>query len=1080
MPLHLHVDTGLEALADGLAARLAEVPADPFAPEVVVVPGDGVRMWLTHALARRLGICANVRFVYPATLVREILGPDAGLGRWTTGPLTWAVHSVLATDGVPDAVRARSIADLFDRYTVARPHMARRWSAGESVSGVLGDLPGHQRWQPELWRRVQQAMGGASDAESMRRLADDLAAGGLPEGVELPSRVSLFSITSVPIPHLEVLTAAAHHLDVAVFAPVVSPVRWQHVRDAAPDRLRHPMARESSPVPVARHRLNRSWGRNGEEGHLLLIDAVGQSGAGATITAPSEWSDPPTTLLGHLQRGIAADTPGDGSAALDRSIVWHRTFGSARQVEVLRDHLLHLLDEEDDAGRPKFHPREIVVLTPDVERFAPIVESVFAGDPDAGVPAIPVQVADRSLGTENPAASVGLALLHLLDGRFRAAEVVAFAAMPPVARRFGLDAGDAERLTELIVEANGRWGLDAADQEAAGLPALGTHTLGDALDRVVVGALGGSSGLELGVGGVAAASDVTFSDLAVAGGGIELLDALRTAHMRLSVPHLPADWMSTFASVLADLIELDDDRGVQWRAVERAVDAVLDAVGLAGVEPVAVEPSEMVALVSSALGGMSGWPRFATGRITMSSLTAQRGVPSRVVCLLGMDLAGEPSGFGNPDDLTGSAPCVGDRDRRSEYRAQVLDAVMSAGERLVVCSTGFDVRTRAEVAPAVAVSELVDAVGELLGQPFQPIDHPRQAWAEASFRPAAVVGGRPWSHDRGAMEAARARRHQTAAVAPLPVLPPADPEPTLGLFDLRRAVSAPVRVFSEDRLGVFLRSRERDEIDVQIPLGLDALQKYHVRRSVLEGALAGADRAALIGHLAASGEVPPLTYGDADVAEAVEFVDALLDRLRAEGFDPLDLGTTTAVSVAGDDRRPRIEGEIAGVVDIGSTSTIVDVRASSLKAAHVFEAMVDLVIAAVARPDREWSAVLHRCERQSRKLALRRVGIAWRDPAAAPTLLDLLVEHRAAALTTPIPFFPEVAHELVAGRTAKATEAWEGRDQLGGARSDAWHRLFFDHRFDEFEPTALDGQIEQLWTPLVGAFEIDDEAGATW
>jgi len=293
-------------------------------------------------------------------------------------------------------------------------------------------------------------------------------------------------------------------------------------------------------------------------------------------------------------------------------------------------------------------------------------------------------------------------------------------------------------------------------------------------------------------------------------------------------------------------------------------------------------------------------------------------------------------------------------------------------------------------------------------------------------------------------------------------------------------VSAPVRVFSEDRLGVFLRSRERDEIDVQIPLGLDALQKYHVRRSVLEGALAGADRAALIGHLAASGEVPPLTYGDADVAEAVEFVDALLDRLRAEGFDPLDLGTTTAVSVAGDDRRPRIEGEIAGVVDIGSTSTIVDVRASSLKAAHVFEAMVDLVIAAVARPDREWSAVLHRCERQSRKLALRRVGIAWRDPAAAPTLLDLLVEHRAAALTTPIPFFPEVAHELVAGRTAKATEAWEGRDQLGGARSDAWHRLFFDHRFDEFEPTVLDGQIEQLWTPLVGAFEIDDEAGATW
>jgi exodeoxyribonuclease V gamma subunit len=1078
MGLHLHVDTGLEALADRLAARLADVPIDAFAPELVVVPGDGVRMWLTHALARRLGICANVRFVYPATLVREILGPDAGLGRWTTGPLTWAVHSVLAADGSADAVRARSIADLFDRYTVARPHMARRWSGGESVSGTLADLPDHQRWQPELWRRVQQAMGGASDAEAMRRLADELAAGGLPDGVDLPPRVSLFSITSVPIPHLEVLTAVARHLDVAVFAQVVSPARWQRIHAAAPERLLHPVARESSPIPVAAHRLNRSWGRSGEEGVLLLLDAARQSGVDSTVTPPAADRGVPTTVLGHLQHAIGHDAPGTGGVALDPSIVWHRTFGSARQVEVLRDHLLHLLDERDVDGSPTFQPRDIVVLTPDVERFAPLVESVFAGDPDSGVPAIPVQVADRTMGAENPAAAVGLALLGLLDGRFRASDVVTLAAMPPVARRFGLAAADAERLTELIVGANGRWGLDAADQESAGLPALGTHTLGDALDRVVVGALGGSSGL--GVGGVAPIADAGFADLPVAGGGIELLDALRTAHTRLSAPCPPAEWMSTFASVLADLIELDDDRGLQWRAVERTVDGVLDAIELAAVAPVAVDPSEMVALVSSVLGSSSGRPRFATGRVTLSSLTAQRGLPHRVVCLLGMDLTSEPSGFGNPDDLTGAAPCLGDRDRRGEYRAQVLDAVMAAQDRLVVCSTGFDVRTRAEVAPAVAVSELVDAVGELLGRPFEPIDHPRQAWSESSFAPAAVVGGRPWSHDIGAARAAAARRHQTVGLAPLPVLPAAGAETSLDLFDLRRSVSAPVRVFCEDRLGLNLRTSERDEIDVQIPLGLDSLQKYEVRRAVLDGALAGADRDALVAHLDASGDVPPLTYGRHDVDEAVEVVERMLARLRAEGFDPLDLGTTTAVSIPGDDRRPRIDGEIAGVVLVGSSATIVDVRASSLKAAHVIDTMTDLVVATVAHPDRTWSAVLERCERKNSALDLRRVGLAWRDPAAAVALLELLVEQRAASLTTPIPFFTEVTHALVEKGTAKAAQVWEGSGDVPGARADAWNRLFFDHRFDEFVSADLERQIDRLWRPMIDAFEISDEGGATW
>ena len=183
--LSLHVDTGLEPLAERLAARLAAVPADPFATEVVVVPGDGVRSWLTHALARHLGITANIDFVYPARLVRDILGPDAGLGRWGVGPLTWVIHSLLADDGRPDALRARAIADLFDRYTLYRPHMVRAWSAGNDVNGIGAPLPEHQRWQPELWRRVQQRLDGPSDAERMRALVDALATGGVPDGVTI-------------------------------------------------------------------------------------------------------------------------------------------------------------------------------------------------------------------------------------------------------------------------------------------------------------------------------------------------------------------------------------------------------------------------------------------------------------------------------------------------------------------------------------------------------------------------------------------------------------------------------------------------------------------------------------------------------------------------------------------------------------------------------------------------------------------------------------------------------------------------------------------------------------------------------
>lgn len=1062
--LSLHVDTGLEPLAERLAARLADVPADPFATEVVVVPGDGVRSWLTHTLARHLGITANIDFVYPARLVHDMLGPDSGLGRWGVGPLTWVIHSLLADDGRPDALRARTIADLFDRYTLYRPHMVRAWSAGNDVNGVGAPLPEHQRWQPALWRQVQERLGGPSDAERMRSLIEALRSGGVPDGVAPPPRVSMFGITSIPHPHLEVLTALSRHLDVAVFAPVVSPSRWARLADGDVAPLLHPMARDAAPIAAAAHRLNRAWARTGEEGHLLLLDAARDAGGSVHPPTASHDGRAAGSLLEHLQHGIATDAAPAATATVDNSVVWHRTFGPARQVEVLRDHLLHLLAETDASGRPRFEPRDIAILTPDVERYAPLVESVFAGDPDNGLPAVPVQVADRSLGAENPIATAALALLSLLEGRFRVGDVTAFAAMPVVAARFGLDADGSERLGELLDAANARWGLDADDQTAAGFAPLGAFTLVDALDRLMVGAATAVAGPELVVGEVAAYSAVLHDDLEVLGAAGSLLDALRVAHEALTSPLPAAEWAGRLLDALHDLVEIDDERSFLWRGIDRVVNAVVESIGLAGpeAEGTPVDPAEMIGLLGVGLAGTSGRPRFDTGRVTLSSLTARRGVPHRVICLLGMDLESEPSGFGSPDDLVAASVCLGDRDARSEQRAQILDAVMAAGDRLIVCTTGFDVRTRAEVPSSVAVSELVDTLGELLGGAFVAIDHPRQAWSEAAFVPRPTVVAAPWSHDAGAAAAAIARREQSSTHPPVPRLTAATAEPVVRIADLRGALAAPVRTFCEDRLGVVVREAANEALDGRIPLDLGGLDGYEIRRRLLAAALAGDDVSTWVPHLRAAGDVPPLIHGDRALAEAVSEVQAVLDMVTADGH-PIPLGgRTLAIAIAADGDRPRIEGDIVDVVG----STIVDARASSFKTAHLLDRIVDLTLAHLAHPDIAWSAVLYRRRTSSSKRA--RITIALRDSSDAPELLAVLLEQRRRALTTPMPFFAELAEDLAAGRTGGAATSWTGSPKAPGERSRPWNRLFYDATFDELvRSTDLRSPIDELWTPIM-------------
>ena len=61
-----------------------------------------------------------------------------------------------------------------------------------------------------------------------------------------------------------------------------------------------------------------------------------------------------------------------GLSPSDRSVQIHACHGRARQVEVLRDAILHVLEEDET-----LQPRDIIVMCPDIETFAPLVQATF-------------------------------------------------------------------------------------------------------------------------------------------------------------------------------------------------------------------------------------------------------------------------------------------------------------------------------------------------------------------------------------------------------------------------------------------------------------------------------------------------------------------------------------------------------------------------------------------------------------------------------------------------------------------------------------------------------------------------------
>ena len=88
-----------------------------------------------------------------------------------------------------------------------------------------------------------------------------------------------------------------------------------------------------------------------------------------------------------------------------------------REVEVLYDQLLACF-----AADPTLRPRDILVMTPEIEKYAPLIRAVFEY-PEEDSLRIPYTIADRHPRSESVPIDLFLTLLDLADTRYTAPDI---------------------------------------------------------------------------------------------------------------------------------------------------------------------------------------------------------------------------------------------------------------------------------------------------------------------------------------------------------------------------------------------------------------------------------------------------------------------------------------------------------------------------------------------------------------------------------------------------------------------------------------------------------------------------------
>ncbi len=884
--LKLYQGNRLEPLAALLIKSLLENPAPPFEREVIVVPSLGVARWLQYRIADIAGVCAQVDFPYPAQFIwqsfarvladvpeRSPFDADlmalrlfARLGKLPPHADYAPIEHYLRRTGERGRLDlAQQIARCFDQYLVYRPDWLAAWSEG--LSSGLPPSP-TERWQRRLWRhlldevRLPDLQHPADQVFACLTAAPALAA-------KLPQRIRIFGLPSLPPQYASTFARLGAHVDVEWYLP--NPCR-HYWADIVSERAQAQLALDFDEAPrEVGHPLLASWGDQARD-HLSVVSAQLEAQRFEEVEC---FVDPPGAhLLARLQSSLLnlaelSETPQPLDTS-DRSIQIHGCHSLTRQLEVLHDQLLARFDAD-----ASLKPSDVLVMLPNPDLAAPMIEAVFGAAP------IDRRIAYAVTGTAaTDATPLMRAFANLLDlprSRFTAAAIFDHLCLPPVAARYDLDAAELEQIRLWLIETGVHWGLDGAHRESLGLPPESRHTWLDGLMRLALGYAMPLAGESL-FAGVLPYDDIEGSQSLVLGKlAMALSDLVATQHELSQVRPLTA-WCDRLLHVLGRCLaptaieESDDQR------LRRALGALRDdARRVDSVEAVELDVARRLIemrIKASSPGGVPG------GGVTFTGIGPLRGLPYRIICLLGMDdgvfpRTPSPAEF----DLMAQHPRRGDRARRADDRGAFLDALLAARDVFYIGYTGRSLRDNAELPPSALVSELLDYLGRYTQGGRHAVSqalatqHPLQAFDARYFAPGPMQ-----SYAREYLGAADAVRRGAADIAPLfdhrpmAALPDGEGQ-QITLDRLASFLRSPLRFLLRERLGVRIGEAEAELLPDE-PFDLPE-RKWALRDQLLRHALAGDSAVDIADLLAASAEMPPGRWGrqliESEIRKAAAF-----------------------------------------------------------------------------------------------------------------------------------------------------------------------------------------------------------------
>ena len=679
-----------------------------FSQNWIVVPNHSAMAWLKQAIAKDLGVFAQIKFIMPLSFNWEILKDVSESSRafnvFSADVLRWKIFHEMKSNkdfefllNQSDFINfnmAQKIAQTLLKYTDERPEIIHQWDGGEFA------LLKEQEWQADLWLKLLDDLGEKSSVQLLNEFDAKTSFN------KVPSNIILFATEQLSTLQKDTILKLSQAQDIHLLLSNPCPdFYWYDLREMKSVKRMAVLENQTDDTIEAGNPLLSSLGRS----KMAIFDAF----LDENLIENDDFSinAQPKTLLQSLKSDILemAEIPAEFSN--DNSITIHACHSVLREVEVIKDVILTAMDNDKD-----LNPEDIIVVAADINNYVDAIRQSFGVNNDSTTQDyLPFHIDRVCLADSNYSVSL-MNLLVSFTQEMTANTIFDLISQQVILEKFKLKQEDLPRIKKWILDSNIRNFYHGAHKGSLDFEAKEGNTWQFGENRWLSGYLSGdiSDSKYLSTFGDFSGQESVFSQV------FEFLNLWFCTYSDFQTDKTPTKWFKVIQKLCQSFLYNDKNEDFESRIFNQLHSKLVEQT---------MESSDEVSLViiNTIIENVITQNNYRSeGQIGIRFQTWENAfvVDAKLLIILGLN-DGEfpkPEVKNDLDIFNNKLPRL-NKSTRQRDKNLMLTALSENTQQLVFSYIGYNPKTNDKMPPSVLLSELISYLQQKTNNEFQVIEN---------------------------------------------------------------------------------------------------------------------------------------------------------------------------------------------------------------------------------------------------------------------------------------------------------------------------------------------------------------------